>query len=74
MRLPRRRTLGNLRPTPPLAKERQVMTSLRAALTVAILALGATLAFVQGAPDFSKVEIKATKIIPGHGPTVDRNG
>ena len=85
------------------------MTSLRVALTVTILALGATLAFAQG-PDFSKVEIKATKItdkfytlegqggtigvligpdgvfmvdtqfaplsdkiIPGHGPTVDRN-
>jgi cyclase len=38
------------------------MTSLRAPFTVAILALGATLAFAQGAPDFSKVEIKATKI------------
>jgi glyoxylase-like metal-dependent hydrolase (beta-lactamase superfamily II) len=38
------------------------MTSLRAAFTAAILALGATLAFAQGAPDFSKVEIKATKI------------
>jgi uncharacterized protein YdaU (DUF1376 family) len=38
------------------------MTSLRAAFTVVILALGATLAFAQGAPDFSKVETKATKI------------
>jgi glyoxylase-like metal-dependent hydrolase (beta-lactamase superfamily II) len=52
------------------------MTSLRAALTVAILALGATLAFAQGAPDFSKVEIKATKItdkfftLEGQGGTI----
>ena len=52
------------------------MTSLRAALTIAILALGATLAFAQGAPDFSKVEIKATKItdkfftLEGQGGTI----
>jgi glyoxylase-like metal-dependent hydrolase (beta-lactamase superfamily II) len=52
------------------------MTSLRAPFTVAILALGATLAFAQGAPDFSKVEIKATKItdkfftLEGQGGTI----
>ena len=52
------------------------MTSLRAAFTVAILALGATLTFAQGAPDFSKVEIKATKItdkfftLEGQGGTI----
>jgi cyclase len=52
------------------------MTSLRVALTVTILALGATLAFAQGAPDFSKVEIKATKItdkfytLEGQGGTI----
>jgi cyclase len=52
------------------------MTSLRVAFTVTILALGATLAFAQGAPDFSKVEIKATKItdkfytLEGQGGTI----
>jgi hypothetical protein len=56
--------------------EHQIMTSLRAPFTVAILALGATLAFAQGAPDFSKVEIKATKItdkfftLEGQGGTI----
>ena len=52
------------------------MTSLRVAFTVTILALGATLAFAQGAPDFSKVEIKATKMtdkfytLEGQGGTI----
>src|SRR5262245_42026756 len=52
------------------------MRSLRAAFTVGILALGATLASAQGAPDFSKVEIKATKItdkfytLEGQGGTI----
>jgi glyoxylase-like metal-dependent hydrolase (beta-lactamase superfamily II) len=52
------------------------MRSLRAAFTVGILALGATLASAQGPPDFSKVEIKATKItdkfytLEGQGGTI----
>jgi cyclase len=52
------------------------MRSLRVAFTVAGFALGATLAFAQGAPDFSKVEIKATKItdkfytLEGQGGTI----
>jgi glyoxylase-like metal-dependent hydrolase (beta-lactamase superfamily II) len=52
------------------------MTSHRVALTIGILALGATLASAQGAPDFSKVEIKATKItdkfytLEGQGGTI----
>jgi glyoxylase-like metal-dependent hydrolase (beta-lactamase superfamily II) len=52
------------------------MRPLRVAFAVAILALGATLAFAQGGPDFSKVEIKATKItdkfftLEGQGGTI----
>jgi cyclase len=52
------------------------MTSRRVAFTIGMLALGATLATAQGAPDFSKVEIKATKItdkfftLEGQGGTI----
>jgi glyoxylase-like metal-dependent hydrolase (beta-lactamase superfamily II) len=52
------------------------MRSLRVAFTVGILTLGATLASAQGPPDFSKVEIKATKItdkfytLEGQGGTI----